>query len=159
MHKRAVAGVGSLQQAVAGSVVIRVSSIEHITPVGAATRLPGVSAQLWGEHLCYPAAWFEEGRSREDDYTASASRWCDRHAATVAGVVAPTVVAQESVSSTVTVGGDASGVDDGETVLQAPGVTISGGVVSYGTAIGVISDGGSSVGATTGGDTDASITK
>jgi hypothetical protein len=62
-------------------------------------------------------------------------------------------VAQDYQGSTVTIGGGSSG---GKGVVIAPGVTIDGGDVVNETGIGVISGGGSSIGASTGGDTNAS---
>jgi hypothetical protein len=64
---------------------------------------------------------------------------------------------QEYVGSTVTVGDGTSGVDSGDTVVVAPGVTISGGEVFNETGIGVVSGGGSSIGAATGGGDNASL--
>jgi uncharacterized protein YggE len=80
-------------------------------------------------------------------------------AAIVAAVVAPSAVAQEYLGSTITVGGGASSIDVGDIIVLAPGVTISGGDVTNETGIGVIIDGGSSIGSVTGGGTNASITE
>ena len=78
-------------------------------------------------------------------------------AAGLAGGVAATVAAQDYVGSTVTVGGGTSGVDAGEVVILAPGLRIDGGDVINETGIGVIIGGGSSVGASPGGGTNASV--
>lgn len=75
----------------------------------------------------------------------------------VAGVGATTVAAQDYLGSAVTVGGGTTGVEVGDVVILAPGVTISGGDVSNETGIGVIIGGGSSIGAAAGGGTNASI--
>jgi hypothetical protein len=89
----------------------------------------------------------------------------------VAGAVAALVVAaamtmgssgalaQDYQGSTVSIGDGVSGVGGGDIVVIAPGVTISGGVVSNATGIGVDSGGGSSIGAATGGSTNASLTE
>jgi hypothetical protein len=61
-------------------------------------------------------------------------------------------MAQDNLGAVVTIGGGISGVDGGNTVIMAPGVTISGGEVGNTTDIGVLSRGGSSIGASTGGD-------
>ena len=66
-------------------------------------------------------------------------------------------LAQDYQGSTVTIGGGASGVDGGDVVVIAPGVTISGGEVLNETGIGVNSGGGASVGAATGGGDNASL--
>lgn len=66
-------------------------------------------------------------------------------------------LAQDDVGSTVTIGGGTSGVDGGGVVVMAPGVTISGGDVVNETGIGVISGGGSSIGAATGGGDNATL--
>ena len=75
------------------------------------------------------------------------------------GFVATGGLAQEYLGSAVTVGGDVTGVQNGEVVVLAPGVTISGGDVVNATGIGVDSGGGSSIGASTGGDTNAATTE
>ena len=64
-------------------------------------------------------------------------------------------MAQDEVGSTVTIGGGTSGVGGGEVVVLAPGVTISGGEVINETGIGVLSGGGSSIGAAPGGGENA----
>jgi hypothetical protein len=61
-------------------------------------------------------------------------------------------MAQDNLGSVVTIGGGVSGVQGGTSVILAPGVTINGGEVGNSTDIGVLSGGGSSVGASTGGD-------
>lgn len=73
------------------------------------------------------------------------------------GGISTGALAQESVSSTVTVGGGTSGVGGGDAIVIAPGVTISGGDVSNETGIGVTIEGGASIGASTGGGDDASL--
>lgn len=78
-------------------------------------------------------------------------------AATVSGVGATAALAQDYLGSAVTVGGGTTGVDIGDIVVLAPGVTISGGDVSNETGIGVIIGGGSSIGGASGGGTNASI--
>ena len=61
-------------------------------------------------------------------------------------------MAQDNLGSAVTIGGGVSGVQGGTSVILAPGVTISGGEVGNTTDIGVLLGGGSSIGASTGGD-------
>jgi hypothetical protein len=61
-------------------------------------------------------------------------------------------MAQDNLGSVVTIGGGISGIEGGTTIIMAPGVTINGGEVGNSTDIGVLSGGGSSVGASTGGD-------
>lgn len=78
-------------------------------------------------------------------------------AATVAGIGSTAALAQDYLGSAVTVGGGTTGVDVGDIVVLAPGVTISGGDVSNQTGIGVIIGGGSSIGAAAGGGTNATI--
>lgn len=65
--------------------------------------------------------------------------------------------AQENLGSLVTIGGGVSGVGWGEITNLQPGVTISGGEVTNSTGIGVLSGGGSSVGASTGGNNSAAL--
>ncbi len=77
--------------------------------------------------------------------------------ALAAGVGLQAVSAQESLGSMVTIGGGVSGVGHGDITILQPGVTISGGEVSNSTGIGVLSGGGSSVGASTGGDNSAAL--
>lgn len=57
------------------------------------------------------------------------------------GFAANVGLAQEYNGSAVTVGGDVTGVQNGEVVVLAPGVTISGGDVVNATGIGVDSGG------------------
>ncbi|MGH2613852.1 MAG: hypothetical protein ACRDJC_01315 [Thermomicrobiales bacterium] len=66
-------------------------------------------------------------------------------------------LAQETIGAEVTIGGGTSGVDGGDVVVLAPGVTISGGEVVNETGIGVVSGGGSSIGAAPGGGDNASL--
>ncbi|MCC7022946.1 MAG: hypothetical protein IT338_08970 [Thermomicrobiales bacterium] len=73
------------------------------------------------------------------------------------GVAGATAASAESLGSTVTVGGGTAGVGGGDTVLVAPGVTISGGTVSNGTGIGIDAGGGSSIGTTSGGSDSAAV--
>ena len=61
-------------------------------------------------------------------------------------------LAQETQGSTVTIGGGSMNVGGGGSQIIAPGVTINGGDVVNATGIGVDSAGGSSIGASTGGD-------
>jgi hypothetical protein len=75
-------------------------------------------------------------------------------AATVVGVGASGALAQDYAGSSVTTAGDTTGVEAGDILILAPGVTISGGEVSNETGIGVVIGGGSSVGSTAGGDTN-----
>ncbi len=91
----------------------------------------------------------------------------NRHALRVAGALAFAIaafgigsaaaVAQSELGSTVTIGGGTSSVGDGDVVVIAPGVTISGGEVLNETGIGVIIEGGASIGAATGGGDNASL--
>jgi hypothetical protein len=78
---------------------------------------------------------------------------------TAIGVAAGGGLAQEYLGSAVTVGGDVTGIENGQVVVLAPGVTISGGDVVNATGIGVDSGGGSSIGASTGGDTNAALSE
>ncbi len=66
-------------------------------------------------------------------------------------------LAQDSIGSTVTIGGGTSGVGGGDVIVIAPGVTIDGGDVVNETGIGVASGGGASIGAATGGGDNASL--
>ncbi|MFN8660608.1 MAG: hypothetical protein U0075_01875 [Thermomicrobiales bacterium] len=70
----------------------------------------------------------------------------------LAAAGAGAAMAQDNLGSVVTIGGGVSGVQGGTSVILAPGVTINGGEVGNSTDIGVLSGGGSSVGASTGGD-------
>lgn len=78
-------------------------------------------------------------------------------AATVVGTGATGALAQEYASSTVTIGGGTTGVEVGDVLVLAPGVTISGGDVSNETGIGVVIGGGTSAGSAPGGGTNASV--
>ena len=81
-------------------------------------------------------------------------------ALTIAGTVialgATGAVAQAYIDSTVTIGGT-TGVEIGDVLVLAPGVTIDGGDVSNETGIGVIVGGGTSAGTVPGGGTNASV--
>lgn len=61
-------------------------------------------------------------------------------------------MAQDNSGSMVTIGGGVTTVQGGTSSILAPGVTIDAGDVGNTTDIGVLSGGGSSVGASTGGD-------
>jgi hypothetical protein len=78
-------------------------------------------------------------------------------AATVVGLAASGALAQESSGSTVAAGGGTAGIKDGDILVLAPGVTISGGDVSNETGIGVVTAGGTSAGDAPGGGTNASV--
>ena len=78
-------------------------------------------------------------------------------AATMLGIGATGALAQEFDGSTVTIGGDTSGVEVGDVLVLPPGVTISGGEVSNETGIGVDLGGGTSAGTAPGGGTNASV--
>ena len=80
-------------------------------------------------------------------------------AAVLAAVGATVAAAQDDIGSTVTIGEGVSAVEAGDVAVPAVGVTISAGEVSNETGIGVIIVGGSSVGSSTGGGTNASITE
>ena len=77
-------------------------------------------------------------------------------AATVVGIGATGALAQDYAGSTITVGGGTTGVEVGDMLVLAPGVTISGGDVSNQTGIGVVIGGGTSAGSALGGGTNAS---
>ncbi len=77
-------------------------------------------------------------------------------AAIVVGIAAPGALAQEYSGSTVTIGGT-TGVEVGDVLVLAPGVTINGGDVSNETGIGVVIGGGTSAGSAPGGGTNASV--
>ena len=77
-------------------------------------------------------------------------------ATTVVGIGASGALAQEYAGSTITVGDGTIGIEVGEILVLAPGVTISGGDVSNATGIGVVIGGGTSAGSATGGGTNAS---
>ena len=76
-------------------------------------------------------------------------------AATVVGIGATGALAQDYGGSTVTTGGGTTGVEVGDVLVLAPGVTISGGDVSNETGIGVVIGGGTSAGSAPGGGTNA----
>jgi hypothetical protein len=76
-------------------------------------------------------------------------------AATLAGISATGALAQAYADSTVTTGGGTTGVEAGDVLVLAPGVTISGGDVSNETGIGVVIGGGTSAGSAPGGGTNA----
>ena len=78
-------------------------------------------------------------------------------AAAVVGMGATGALAQDYAGSTVTVGGGTTGVEVGDVLVLAPGVTISGGDVSNATDIGVVIGGGTSAGSAPGGGTNASV--
>ena len=78
-------------------------------------------------------------------------------AAILSGAGAPGATAQEYLGTTVTVGGTFSPIDVDDVVVLAPGVTIDGGDVTNETGIGVLIDGGSSIGSVPGGGANASI--
>lgn len=78
-------------------------------------------------------------------------------AAVVAGSAITGALAQDYQGSVVTVGGGTTGVAGGDVQVVAPGVVISGGDVVNSTGIGVDSAGGSSIGASTGGDESAAV--
>jgi hypothetical protein len=76
-------------------------------------------------------------------------------AATVVGVGTMESLAQDYADSTVISGGGTTGVEVGDVLILAPGVTISGGDVSNETGIGVVIGGGTSAGSAPGGGTNA----
>ena len=78
-------------------------------------------------------------------------------ATTVVGLGATGALAQDYAGSTVTIGGGTTGVEVGDVLVLAPGVTISGGDVSNQTGIGVVIGGGTSAGSAPGGGTNASV--
>ena len=78
-------------------------------------------------------------------------------ATTVVGIGVTGALAQDYAGSTVTVGGGTTGVEVGDVLILAPGVTISGGDVSNETGIGVVIGGGTSAGSAPGGGTNASV--
>ena len=78
-------------------------------------------------------------------------------ATTVVGIGVTGALAQDYAGSTVTVGGGTTGVELGDVLILAPGVTISGGNVSNETGIGVVIGGGTSAGSAPGGGTNASV--
>ena len=74
-----------------------------------------------------------------------------------AAIAAPATFAQEYPESGVSVGGAVTGGGHRGSTGIAPGVVISGGTVSNTTGIGVNVGGGSSIGATSGGDDSAAV--
>jgi hypothetical protein len=78
-------------------------------------------------------------------------------AALVGGIGASDALAQEYDGSTVTSSGGTTGVDVGDVLVLAPGVTINDGDVSNETGIGVVISGGTSAGASPGGGSNASV--
>jgi hypothetical protein len=76
-------------------------------------------------------------------------------AATLACMSATGALAQVYADATVTTGGGTTGVEAGDVLVLAPGVTISGGDVSNETGIGVVIGGGTSAGSAPGGGTNA----
>jgi hypothetical protein len=78
-------------------------------------------------------------------------------AALVGGIGASDALAHEYDGSTVTSSGGTTGVDVGDVLVLAPGVTINDGDVSNETGIGVVISGGTSAGASPGGGSNASV--
>jgi hypothetical protein len=78
-------------------------------------------------------------------------------AATVVGIGSTGTLAQEYAGSTITVGDGTTGIDVGEVLVLAPGVTISGGDVRNATGIGVVIGGGTSAGSAPGGGSNDSV--
>ena len=76
-------------------------------------------------------------------------------AATVVGIGVTGALAQDYSGTTVTTGGDTTGVESGDVLTLAPGVTIDTGDVSNATGIGVAIGGGTSAGSAPGGGTNA----
>jgi hypothetical protein len=76
-------------------------------------------------------------------------------ATTVVGMGAAGAFAQAYADSTETTGDGTTGVEAGDVLILAPGVTISGGDVSNETGIGVVNGGGTSAGSAPGGGTNA----
>jgi hypothetical protein len=75
--------------------------------------------------------------------------------ATVVGMGAMGALAQEYSDSTIATGAGTTGVEGGDVLVLAPGVTISAGDVSNQTGIGVLIVGGTSAGSAVGGGTNA----
>jgi hypothetical protein len=73
----------------------------------------------------------------------------------VVGMGVSGALAQDYSGSTVTTSGDTTGVEPGNVLTLAPGVTIDTGDVSNTTGIGVVSSGGTSAGSAPGGGTNA----
>lgn len=76
-------------------------------------------------------------------------------AATVVGMGATGALAQDYSGSTITTGAGTIGVEGGDVLALAPGVTISAGDVSNQTGIGVLIGGGTTAGSAPGGGTNA----
>ena len=80
-------------------------------------------------------------------------------AATVVGVGGVGALAQDDGGSAITTNSGTIGVEGGDIVSLAPGVTISAGDVTNQTGIGVIIGGGTSAGSAPGGGTNAAASK
>jgi hypothetical protein len=78
-------------------------------------------------------------------------------AATSVSIGATGALAQDHVGSNVTIADGTTGMEVGDVLVLAPGVTISGGEVSNETGIGVAIGGGTSAGSAPGGGTNASV--
>jgi hypothetical protein len=78
-------------------------------------------------------------------------------AALIGGFGVSSALAQDYDGSTVTSSGGTAGVDIGDVLVLAPGVTINDGDVSNETGIGVVISGGTSAGASPGGGSNASV--
>jgi hypothetical protein len=78
-------------------------------------------------------------------------------AALIGGFGASSALAQDYGGSTVTSSGGTTGVDIGDVLVLAPGVTINDGDVSNETGIGVVISGGTSAGASPGGGSNDSV--
>jgi hypothetical protein len=78
-------------------------------------------------------------------------------AALVGGIGATNALAQDYDGSTVTSSGGTTGVEIGDVLVLAPGVTINDGDVSNETGIGVVISGGTSAGASRGGGANAAV--
>jgi len=97
----------------------------------------------------------------EEEGTTMANRVVRRAAAAlpiaaiVVGFGATSALAQDYAGSTVTTSGDTTGVEVGDVLILAPGVTISGGDVTNQTGIGIVIGGGTSAGSAPGGGTNA----
>jgi hypothetical protein len=79
-------------------------------------------------------------------------------ATTVVGIGATGALAQDYAGSTVSIG-ETTGVEVGDVLVLAPGVTISGGEVTNDTGIGVVTGGGTSAGSAPGAGSNASVAK
>jgi hypothetical protein len=78
-------------------------------------------------------------------------------AALVGSIGATNALAQDYDGSTVTSSGGTTGVEIGDVLVLAPGVTINDGDVSNETGIGVVISGGTSAGASRGGGANAAV--